>query len=198
MTSSQDIPALVSSRICHDLISPIGAVGNGMELLAMTPGLQSPELDLIAQSIDHANARIRFFRIAFGAVGAEQRIAPREILSILKDMAHGARIEVDWQIEEDLPRREVKLAFLMLLGLETALPRGGRLLLTRSAGKWRIVAQATRLRFDRPVWEALAEGLPLEGLTPAEVQFALIPEALASQGRRFELDLEAERAELRF
>jgi histidine phosphotransferase ChpT len=63
-----EIAALIASRICHDLISPIGAIGNGMELMALSSGQEqsSPELDLISQSVENANARIRFFRIAYG------------------------------------------------------------------------------------------------------------------------------------
>jgi histidine phosphotransferase ChpT len=62
-----EIAALIASRICHDLISPIGAIGNGMELMALSSGQEqsSPELDLISQSVENANARIRFFRIGF-------------------------------------------------------------------------------------------------------------------------------------
>ena len=64
-----EIAALIASRICHDLISPIGAIGNGMELMALSSGQEqsSPELDLISQSVENANARIRFFRIAYGS-----------------------------------------------------------------------------------------------------------------------------------
>src|SRR5690606_36320108 len=77
-----DLGALVASRICHDLVNPLGAIGNGVELLALTTGfgpaagpqgasLQgtaggSPELALIAESTTHAAARARLFRLAFG------------------------------------------------------------------------------------------------------------------------------------
>ena len=67
-----EIAALIASRICHDLISPIGAIGNGMELMALSSGQEqsSPELDLISQSVENANARIRFFRIAYGSASS--------------------------------------------------------------------------------------------------------------------------------
>ena len=60
MTDQTDLSALLGSRICHDLISPIGAIGNGVELLMMEGGTPSPELVLIAESVAAANARIRF------------------------------------------------------------------------------------------------------------------------------------------
>ena len=77
MTDQTDLAALLGSRICHDLISPIGAIGNGVELLMMEGGTPSPELVLIAESVAAANARIRFFRLAFGVWRLWQRTAPR-------------------------------------------------------------------------------------------------------------------------
>ena len=59
-----DLAALVGSRICHDLISPIGAIGNGVELLALTDGDTGAEMELISESVQNASARIRYLRIA--------------------------------------------------------------------------------------------------------------------------------------
>jgi len=109
-----DLAALVGSRICHDLISPIGAIGNGVELMLMEGAGKGPEMALITESVAHANARIRFFRVAYGATGADQRIGRNEVTSILSDMTHGGRIKVDWVSPPDLPRRDVKLVFLLL------------------------------------------------------------------------------------
>ena len=57
MSDKTDLAALLGSRICHDLISPIGAIGNGLELLMMDPGTHGPEMSLISESVGHANAR---------------------------------------------------------------------------------------------------------------------------------------------
>ena len=81
MPDKTDLAALVGSRICHDLISPIGAIGNGVELMMMDRASASPELALIAESVASANARIRYFRVAFGTAGADQRIARSEVHS---------------------------------------------------------------------------------------------------------------------
>ncbi|MEO0403208.1 MAG: histidine phosphotransferase, partial [Pseudomonadota bacterium] len=62
-----NLAALIGSRICHDLISPIGAINNGLELLGMSDQRDGPEIDLISESVENASARIRFFRIAYGA-----------------------------------------------------------------------------------------------------------------------------------
>ena len=81
-----DLAALVSSRICNDLIYPIGAINNGLELLNMF-GLvhDGPEIQLIGNSVKSASTRIQFFRIAFGAA-SEDVIGQTEVVSILGDM----------------------------------------------------------------------------------------------------------------
>ena len=106
--------ALVGARICHDLISPIGAINNGMELLSMSGAPQSPEIELIAQSVDAANARIRFFRIAYGATSTEQFLGRSEITSILRDFTKGSRLVLNWHPLEDVTRSEVQLVFLAI------------------------------------------------------------------------------------
>ncbi len=79
-----DLAALLGSRICHDLISPLGAIGNGVELLAMS-GQSGPEMAMIEDSVRNANARIRFFRMAFGPASADQSASRTETLAILAD-----------------------------------------------------------------------------------------------------------------
>ena len=87
------LAALIASRICHDLISPIGAIGNGVELMIMdASGASSQEMALIIESAGHANARIRYFRIAFGLCAPDQRIGRGEVAGILQDLAAGGRL----------------------------------------------------------------------------------------------------------
>jgi histidine phosphotransferase ChpT len=189
MQEKPDLAALIGSRICHDLISPIGAIGNGVELLMMDRGQTSPELALIAESVAHANARIRFFRVAFGATSGEQRIARSEVVSILADMTRGGRLRVDWTSPTDLSRGEVKLAFLLLQCLETALPYGGRVRAERSDVGWTLAAEAPRMKLDPALWEVLTERHAPPEIAAAHVHFALVPEELARQGRRLVADL---------
>jgi histidine phosphotransferase ChpT len=169
MHEKPDLAALIGSRICHDLISPIGAIGNGVELLTMDNPGSSPELALIAQSVANANARIRFFRVAFGVASTDQRIGKSEVISILTDMTRGGRLIYAWNTASDLPRREVRLAFLLLQCLETAMAYGGRVQVDRDDTQWRISADAPRLKIDPALWE---------------VHFALVPQELQRQGRR--------------
>jgi histidine phosphotransferase ChpT len=184
MSEKPDLAALIGSRICHDLISPIGAISNGVELLMMDGAGNSPELALIAESVVNANARIRFFRVAFGATTGDQRIARSEVQSILADMTRGGRLSVAWTSGGDLPRREVRLAFLLLQCLETAMAYGGRVRIEHDDAKWIMTGEAERLKIDPALWEVLTEPHPPAEIGAAQVHFALVPEELKRQGRR--------------
>jgi len=185
---SPDVIALLGSRICHDLISPISAIGNGVELLMMSGAVPGPELALISESVTNANARIRFFRIAFGAAGPGQKIAQREVRSILDDMTRGGRLRYAWTPEGDAEREEVKLAFLALQCLETALPYGGRVRVSAAEGHWRIAAETTGTKIDPALWDSLrGEKTEVDSLAPAHLQFLLFPAELARQDRHLTL-----------
>lgn len=120
-----DLSALVSARLCHDLISPMGAIGNGLELMQLSQPAASAELDLIADSLGSAIAKLRFFRIAFGPADAQALIAGEEIRSVTDAMFPG-RFTVFWAgPSRDVSRATGKLIFLALLCLEKSLPMGG-------------------------------------------------------------------------
>lgn len=193
-----DLAALVASRLCHDLISPLGAVGNGVELLAMSGGgAASPELQLVSESVANANARLKFFRVAFGQAGAEQRLGQPEIMAILADLARGGRQSYDWQATGDQPRREVKPVFLALLCLEAALPWGGTVTITRPGGGWLLQGVARRTKPDPELWARL-DGAGGGPLAPAQVQFALLPLELARLGRKARWNIAADGASVSF
>ena len=185
MQDKPDLIALIASRICHDLISPIGAIGNGVELLTMEPETAAlPELALIAESVANANARIRFFRISFGAARGDQRVARAEVLSILTDLGRSGRVTYGWTSQGDLSRREVRLAFLLLQCLESALAYGGKIDVIQLENGWSIRADAPRLRIETDLWELLSDPHPPAEIEAGQVHFALVPEELARQGRR--------------
>jgi len=198
MSEKPDLAALIGSRICHDLISPIGAIGNGVELLMMERGAASPEMALIAESVASANARIRFFRVAFGAGGQDARIARGEVVSILSDMLRGGRIQVDWLSPPELPRPEVKLVFLLLQCVETALAYGGKVRVERGEAGWQIRAEAARMKIDPALWEVLTERHAPPEIAAGQVHFALVPSALAEQGLRLVTELKDNAIRLSF
>jgi histidine phosphotransferase ChpT len=199
MTASQrDLTALIGSRICHDLISPLGAIGNGVELLAMSGTVAGPEMSLIAESVDNANARIRFFRIAFGAGGEGQMTSRREIAKIITDLTAGGRTRINWDADGDLPRQEVKLAFLLMQCFETAMPWGGDVTVTREDGAWTITGEAKRMKLDPALWEVLSNPNASHEVVASEVHFALAPIEAASQQRSLAVQAEELKATISF
>lgn len=185
---THDLPALLGSRICHDLISPLGAIGNGLELLSMTSG-GSAEMSLIAESVANANAKVRFYRVAYGAASTEQSIGRNEIVSILEDLTRGSRLTVVWNPTQPVTRTEVKLAFLMIQCFETAMPYGGEVIVSKTDTIWRIHGMATKLKINTELWDYLTSGAETVEITPAQVQFALVPLALRESGRHLTVQI---------
>lgn len=198
MQDKPDLAALIGSRICHDLISPIGAIGNGVELMMMDGTAKTPELALIAESVANANARIRYFRVAFGSAGADQRIGRGEAAGIIADMTRGGRLQVEWISPSDLSRREVKLAFLLLQCLETAMAYGGKIRVEKGKSGWVMQAEAPRLKIDPALWEVLTERHAPAEIGAGQVHFALVPEELHAQGKRLVAELRENGIKLSF
>jgi len=179
-----DISALIGSRICHDLISPLGAIGNGVELLSLSGMGASPEMALIAESIENANARIRFFRVAFGAAPLGIEVGPAESDAIVRDMFKTTRTTVNWRIEGPQQRADIKLAFLLIQCLENTLPRGGTIDVTQSGGQWKMDARGDRIRETPELWELLKEPDASATVAPADVHFALVAQAAKNANRQ--------------
>lgn len=181
MDPHANFAALIGSRICHDLISPVGAINNGIELIQMTTPSLGPEMALISDSVSNASARIRFFRIAFGAAG-DQQVGPAEVVSILKDIYADTRITALWGLENGMERKKVRLTFLSLMCLETAMPFGGRIEVAERGETVDITGYADKFKIDDALW-ALARGEPSDAqLRPAQVQFGLLPSIAVEDG----------------
>jgi histidine phosphotransferase ChpT len=179
-----ELSAMVAARICHDLVSPLGAIGNGLELIQASQQMLGPEISLVAESTSCANAKLRFFRVAFGIVGADQMISHAEIMSILRAISAHQKQRVQWTGTAELTRRQVKLVFLLLMCLETALPWGGDIDVMVHAGGVQMIARSERMKIDDALWACLGSGAVLEDVTSARVQFLLAGlELLAQQAR---------------
>ncbi|NHF71895.1 histidine phosphotransferase family protein [Paracoccus xiamenensis] len=197
------IVSLVGSRLCHDLISPLGAIGNGVELLQMAgewPGLQkSPEMSLIEDALHAARARITCFRIAFGATGGAQRVSPAELAALIADVERAGRMRVTLDAPGDHGRGHVKLMMLALMCLETAMPWGARITIRQQGRDWTVSADAERTRHDPALWAWLDGPRPGQPEPAAsEVHFPLLGLAAAEMDRRIRWSLTETGAEIRF
>lgn len=198
------LASLVAARLCHDLVSPLGAIGNGVELLEMSgdfPGIaKSPELALIGESVRAARARVKFYRMAFGHAPADQRAAVSEVIQLTHDYAAGARLTVDIDGGGDVSRVESRMLLLALMCMDSAMPWGGRVSVCRSGTGWRLVGEASRTRVERPLWGwlggACAGSLP--DPSPAEVHFPLLGTLSAEAGRPIDWHVDDKGAQISF
>jgi histidine phosphotransferase ChpT len=197
MKAQGDFSALVGSRICHDLISPLGAIGNGVELLELTGIAQTPEMALIADSVTAAQARLRFFGIAYGAAESGLPLSRADIGATLAALTRGGRLCYVWDSEGEVSRQSAKAVFLMLQCMETAMPFGGKITVRRIAPGWEITAEAERMNVDDTLWTSLhaRNRLPVSA---AQVQFALLPLTLADMGKILSLKFSPGRIVARF
>jgi len=130
-----ELAALVSSRICHDVINPVSAISNGLEMLGEEPdqAMRDAAMDLIRKSAAQASAKLQFARLAFGAAGsAGAEIDLRDAEKVARDFVGGSgKHHVIWQGPAvTLPKNKVKLLLnLVALGV-IALPRGGTINVT--------------------------------------------------------------------
>jgi histidine phosphotransferase ChpT len=136
-----DLAALISSKICHDVISPVGAINNGLEVLEdeSDDDMRKIAMELVKKSARQASAKLQFCRLAFGAagsVGAEIDTGDAE--AVARGFVEGDKISLDWQAPRQLlPKNRVKLLLNLMTIAANAIPRGGRItfvLTTNAAG----------------------------------------------------------------
>jgi histidine phosphotransferase ChpT len=174
MTSPTDLAALLCSRLCHDMLSPVGALNNGIELLVdeKDPEMRDRCLELLEQSARTSADKLKFFRLAFGAAGGYGDAVPaEEPRSLVQALAKGnGRVALNWTVAaESLAKPAVKVLLnLAAIGLD-ALPRGGTLDVGAEVreGATEIVIRAAgpKIAFDEGVGEALDGSLPEDLLT---------------------------------
>lgn len=126
--SAADLAALLCSKVCHDIISPVGAINNGLELLD-EGGADEDAMNLIKQSARTASARLQFARIAFGAAGsAGVQIDTGDAQNVAIQYMRGEKAELTWEGQRVLmPKNKVKLLLNLMLVANAAIPRGGKL-----------------------------------------------------------------------
>lgn len=165
----------LASRICHDLINPIGAIHNGLELSQLSSEkLKGLEWELIeASSIDAAN-RIKFFRIAFGMSDHPGQLSPRNARKILEPIFNRNRFTVLWKINQNISRSDSQIIFLSILCLETAMPVGGELIITKNENSFVITGFSTNLTFNLELWNWLSQPPPNQDISSKNIHFVML------------------------
>lgn len=174
MPSSVDLASLLCSRLCHDMLSPVGALSNGIELLRdeRDPEMRERCMELLEQSARISADKLKFFRLAYGAAGgfgdSVPTEEPRDLIEGL--VGDNGRIALQWTVSEAaLPKPAVKVLLnLTAIGID-ALPRGGALEVgaERRDGATEIAVRAAgeKIAFDKSIGRALDASLPDEELT---------------------------------
>lgn len=194
-TSSLELASLLCSRLCHDMLSPVGALSNGLELLAdeKDPEMRQRCFELLDQSARISADKLKFFRLAFGAAGGFGEMVPVNEARVLVDglVANNARIVLNWALSSDsLPKSAIKVLLnFALFGME-ALPRGGTLDIAAEFrdGTSEIVVRAAgqRIAFDRDIGRALEGTLPPGELSSRTAPAAMIQQLAGEQGGRLQ------------
>lgn len=126
-----DLAALISSRLCHDVISPVGAIVNGLEVLEeeKDPAMREIALDLVRKSAQQASARLQFARLAFGAAGsAGAQIDTGDAEQVARGIVGDGKTELSWKGPRLLlPKNKVKLLLNLLVIAMGTVPRGGKI-----------------------------------------------------------------------
>jgi len=165
--NSVDFASLLCSRLCHDLMSPVGALNNGIELLAdeTDPEMREKCLELLADSARASANKLKFFRLAFGAAGGFGEEIDTHEAEVALEGLFGAerRIELGWVVGDDkLPKTAVKVLLNLALIAGDALVRGGRLDVgaerSGDAVELAVRAEGPRILLDPVLRETLSNG----------------------------------------
>ncbi|MFM2370701.1 MAG: hypothetical protein RIS85_423 [Pseudomonadota bacterium] len=199
--SALDLASLLCSRLCHDMLSPVGALSNGLELLAeeKDPEMRQRCFELLEQSAKASADKLKFFRLAFGAAGGLGDQVPVGEARALVDALAGSngRIAVNWMFGSDyLAKPAAKtLLNLALIGLD-ALVRGGTLDIGAEVrdGTTEIVVRAAgqRVAFDATIGQALEGTLPAAELSSRTAPAAMVQQLAASVGGGVQVHVTAE------
>ena len=192
-----DLAAMLCSRVCHDLINPVGAIGNGLEVLA-DPGqaeMAPFARDLIANAAKQSRAKLEFARLAYGASStAGTDFDTRECERVAKLLFEIEKADLDWQVPAILlPKHKAKLFMNMLLIAAGSVPRGGyvKAEMTGPAGQeaFRLTSKGpkTLIPAGSADLEAKAGLLALRATVPSRSMSIHVYRAARSLSRRKEL-----------
>ncbi|MFT8736497.1 MAG: histidine phosphotransferase family protein [Zymomonas mobilis] len=182
-----NLASLLCSRLCHDLLSPVSAMNNGIELLAdeHDPEMRARCIDLLSESAKVSASKLKFFRLAFGQGGGFSEAVDteeiREAIAGLFGFDH--RIQLGWMMNEPVMEKEaVRILLNLSLIASDALVRGGNLDIGAEGHEMVIRAEGRRLVFDEQIEATLLGKTPQEQLTPRLIAAWLIHTLIKERG----------------
>jgi histidine phosphotransferase ChpT len=162
-----ELAALLCSRVCHDLISPVGAIVNGLEVLDDNPKPEDREfaLELIRKSAKTASARLQFCRLAFGAAGsAGAQIDLGDAQNMARGHIEDGKTTITWNLPRLLlPKNRVKLLLNMLVIAQQTIPRGGSLTVDPIGEGQSVCFRITAAGLNARVQQNIADSLTTRG-----------------------------------
>jgi histidine phosphotransferase ChpT len=168
-----DLAALLCSRVCHDLISPVGAIVNGLEVLDEDKDEETKTfaLDLIKKSAHQASAKLQFCRLAFGAAGsAGAQIELGDAEKVARGLLDDGKTTITWNLPRELvAKNRAKLVLNMLLVGAGAIPRGGTLTVDPLGAGYQVTAAGLNARLS-PASAELLGGSPTQTVDAHAIQ----------------------------
>ena len=159
------LSGLLNSRLCHDLISPVGAASNGVEMCVEDPSACDDAMPLIEQSVGMASARLQFYRMAFGSSGAEGECGLSDLERITGAFfAHG-KIENSWEYDRlGVSKAMARMVLLLAMLAGESLIIGGALKVSVDGdGRVRVIAEGERVKLKENIEQVLkGEGANVE------------------------------------
>lgn len=188
---SVEFASLLCSRLCHDLLSPVGALNNGIELLAdeQDPDMRTRCLALLSESARASANKLKFFRLAFGAAGGfGDEVDTREARAAIEGLFGGdGRIQLGWMVDDgSLNKTAIKVLLNLSLIGGDALVRGGRLDVgaEKGAGVVEVVvrAEGPRIVLDDELKRTLAGDVGKEAVAPRAAAAWLVHSLVSETG----------------
>ncbi|HLY56413.1 MAG TPA: histidine phosphotransferase family protein [Stellaceae bacterium] len=163
---------LLAARLCHELVSPVGAIANGVEILDEEPDFARDAGRLIAQSARDARRRLQFYRVAYGSIG---EVTTELARSVAAELFADGKVGCNWPDGEPaLPGGWQKLVCNLLVVAAECLPRGGEIRVEMAGATFAVVAAGPEARLPHPTEELLAGAADPALLTPRTAQAAFV------------------------
>ena len=184
---SAEFASLLCSRLCHDLLSPVGALNNGLELLAdeTDPGMRERCMELLTESARASANKLKFFRLAFGAAGGFGELVDTGEAKAALESLHGGqgKIKLGWMVEASaLPKVAIKVLLNLALIAGDALVRGGQLDIAAEGHEIVVRAEGPRLILDPELRNALLGQADPDMITPRAAASWLVHMLVSDHG----------------